>query len=1084
MSNSQKTISGLISTQLPDFIRADNPKFQRFVELYYSWLEKNNPAGIDSTAGNTVFHAMQIGDYRDIDETPDEFVRYFKQEILPHVPEGASLDLRKLLKSAREFYSKKGSDESLRWLFKVLFDENIEVNYPKEQILKVSDGKWKIPKAFRITASETNKNVDVNLLEKRLVTGLTSGATCFIESANRSIDVTSGREVIEIYISNIRRFFENGEFISVNYVDETGTNRTFVEKIIGTISNIRIDSNIKTDPQQKRRGLLYNVGDPVVITGGLALTDEAQDGIAIVGNVSVGSIEAVTTVFPGYGYLQYPPNTEVIVLRSVSDDPNANASTDLRVQAINATSNLSNSQRTFLESITYDMTVIEYVGDTAINTANIIPFTTNNRNIVLNLTETNSTTVYNNDEEVWADGTNFFTANFRGKIATSNSSGFGQGGAPFTGSLHIYDVANTGALSTILTGKSIFTKNTSKNLVFNSIVSNGVPANADSKMAQCFTFRTANTGGIALVSVVNGGYGFRSEPTLDIASHYDTQISENYNYITERENKRAYWQTFSDLGQIAHVYIENPGSGYANGDTIRFVGRGYGGNANVVVNGTGSIVSVNIIDRGEGHTVRPNCVITSANGSGAVLTGYLFGDGFQSTIDTSAIGRIRDLRLIYRGFDYVATPNVSLKVVDAVILPILETQNFIEQEYIYQGSSLETSTFRANIKFYNATTGVLRLYNYSGTLNPAVTLKSANGVQCNVNTAARVPAPAQYPALAIANGLNNPMYYGDGRARAIASFANGLIQFDGFFLNSDGFLSSDKVLQANSIYHNFSYIIQSEKSLSEFENPLKNIIHPAGLEVISKTVIKSSVSGDSENFANVNLIMPINSSSTVTVSNSYANVVTGSNTAFLVPAYKANVGDLFMIVDTSYPLRTQSKVISNVVSNTSLQIFGDFIYIGQGKLTTNSGNSVVQVVGTTNALSQFIAANDQIRTNVRNMLLSGTVNVSGNTITGNGTQFVGNVFTGSEVTVNNEVRTVQTVTNATSLVVNTAFTYAATNKYINANSIIVKTVSAISGNNLVMNSAIFANATNLVYQVVPNYASAGYNYKIVTLTSE
>lgn len=1092
MSAAEKTVSALIASQLPDFIRADHPKFQRFLELYYQWLEQNNPNGISNTAGNTIYNAMQIGNYRDIDDTPSEFLKYFKDELLPYVPENASLDIRKLLKSAREFYNKKGSDESLRWLFKVLFNENIEINYPKEQIFKASDGKWIKPRAFRITVSETNKNVDVNLLEKRLVTGNNSGATCLVESANRSVDLTSGREIIEIYISNIKRFFENGEFITIDYEDENGTERTFSEKIIGTISNIRVDSNIRTDPQQRRRGLLYNVGDPVVVTGGLALTAEAEDAIAIVGNTTVGSIEAVTVVFPGYGYLAYPPNTEITVLRSIGDDPNANLSTDLRLLGLNLTANTANSQRNFIEPITYSKTVIEYAKDVDIGNANIAVFTVNNRNVLLNVTENNSGIDFDNFEEVWANGNNYFDALFTGKIATANGGSggpFGGGGAAATDELLIYDIANNGTITDILTGAQINTKNTSKAFAFNSQTTYLVPANANSKIIQCIDFETLNTGGVALISVVNGGFGFRSEPILDVTSHYDTQISENFSYLTEESSKKQFWQVFKDLGQVAHVYINNPGTGYANGDTITFVGRGYGGNAIVNVNSSGAIVNVAILDRGEGHTVRPNCEITTSGGSGASLTAYLFGDGFDYTIDTSAIGRVRDIRLVYRGFDYVATPNVSLKVVDTVILPIGEAQEFIEQEYIYQGSSLENSTFRANVKSYNRTTGLLRLYNYSGSLDTTVSIISANDVTCNVNTAANVPAPAQYSSGVIATGLPNPMYYGNGRARANALFANGLIEFNGFFLNSDGFPSADKVFQDDTIYHNFSYIVQSEKNLQEFETPLKNIVHPAGLEVLAKTILKSASNTESDSSSNVNLILPINTTSTIVVSNVYSNVVTGTNTAFEVAAYKANVGDLFFILDNINTLRTQSKTISSVNSNTELEIYGDFIYIGQGKIKTNTGNVVLQISGNVNTVSSFIATGDEIRVNVTNVRLDGTVNVTGTTVSGNTTganttYFVGNVVVGSEITVNNEIKTVTVVTDDNTLTVNSAFTNDAEDKYINANSVLLKTVSSISGNNLTVNTAIFANISNLVYQVIPDYSSVGYSYKIVTLTSD
>ena len=1085
MAASEKTISSLIKTQLPDFVRADHPKFKRFLELYYQWLETNDPAGVSPEGGNTVYQAMNISDYRDIDQTPDDFIRFFKQELLPYFPENTALDIRKILKSAREFYSKKGSIESVKWLFRALFNEEIEINFPKEQILIASHGKWKKPKAFRITVGETNKFVNVKLLEKRLVTGSISGATCVVESANRTIDPDTAKEIIEIYISNIKRYFNNGEYVNINYTDENGIDRVFSEKIIGTISNIYLDSNIKTDPQQNRRGLLYNIGDPVVITGGLDLVSEAQHAIAYVGNVTTGSIEAVTTLFPGYGYTAYP-TTEVLVLRSAGDSPTSNANTDLRVIALNLTSNLTSSQATFIEEISFDKSVIDYLGDTVIGSANLAEFTTNNFNALLNVTETNSGVMFNNYEQVWANGTNYFDALFTAKIATSNSAGpFSHGGPAATGGLLLYDIANNGPLATILAGQHIYTKNTAKSFTYNSITTSPVPANANSQIFQCLRYSTINTGGIALITVNDGGAGFRSAPAIQLKSEYNTILSENYSFGTPGRTNNI--QTFKDLGQIAHVYINNGGSGYANGDSITFSGRGYSGSAYVTVNGSGTITKVTLTDRGEGHLVRPVCVINTSGGSGAVLTAYLFGDGFDSVVSTSRIGRIRDIKLQYRGYDYSSKPNVSLRVIDTVINPISELDKLIEQEYVYQGTSLATSTFRANVGIYSRDTNLLRLYDYSGTLDTTKDLISANGLHCNVNTSVNVAAPTQYPTDVIATGLPNPMYYGDGRAKALAAFANGLIEFNGFYINTDGFVSADKVLQDGRVYHNFSYVINSNKDLTEYKSTLKNIAHPAGLIPISKRIIGSEFDAISESIPQVNYIKPPNPDSNVQIANSYSNVVTGNGTAFTVASHKVNVGDLFIISDSGNPLRSISKIITNIDSNTQLRIQGDFIYVGQGKATTNSGNNWLSVSGATNALSDFIQNGDEIRMNLTSVTVTGTVNISGSTVTGNTTganttHFVGNVVVGSAVTVNGETRIVTVVSNDSSLTVNTAFSHAATNKYLVANSIIIKTVSSISGNNLIMNSAYFATKTSLVYQVVPNYSSADYDYKIVTLT--
>ena len=1153
MAVSEKTISALIGSQLPDFIRADHPKFQRFVELYYQWLENNNPSGISNTAGNTVYHAMNIGKYRDIDETPDEFIRYFKQEILPYFPEQTALSTEKILKSAREYYSKKGSDESLKWLFRALFNEDIEILYPKEEILIASDGKWAKPKAFRIIVSESNKNVDVNLLEKRLIVGTESGATCVVESANRTIDKTNGKEIIEIYVSNVKQYFNNGERIRIDYVDQFGVQKVFLERIIGTLSNIRIDSNIKTDPTQRRRGLFYNIGDPVVVTGGLGITGDANDAVAIVGNVTLGSIESVTTRFPGYGYRLYS-NTEVIVYRNTGDDPRANMFTDLQVTVLNQTDSSSNSQRDFLIPITYDRSVIDYMADTVISDTDYDVFTQNNRNVILNVTETDRDDFYANAEQIWANGTNFLDARFSGKIATPNNTIFGvSGGVENTGEILIYDVKLQGvdSIATALNGAQLQTRNTDKVFIVNSIVGDFVPANSQSQLVQCFDYVTENTGGIALISVINGGAGFRQAPRLGIESHYDTQLSSLYSYEDEKQLKKTHWQTFKDLGLIAQVRIIDGGRGYSAGDTISFNGRGYGGSAVVQSVGSGGrITSITITDRGEGYLARPEVHVTRQsptyttlsgtaniqvgsnlvigtgttfagsaaannrqlirvnneirrvvsvinnthlyvnsdfkttatgaaiqrqNGVEPVLIGYLFGDGVENIVNTSAIGRIKDLRLIYRGFDYVATPNVSMKILDTVINPIPTENVFTETEFVYQANldqdptaSISNPTFRANVKSYNKETGVLRLYDYSGAFSNTIDLISANGVYCNSNVLMNVPAPEQYPSQVIADGLPNPMRYGNGLAKAKAFFANGLIEFNGFYLNTDGFVSADKVLEDGKIYHNFSYVIESEKNLVDYETTIRNIAHPAGMAMISKTLSRNDIERTIEHFANATYILSRNrtegvAAATVAVSNSRSNVVTGSFTTWVsdptdVSLYantRVNVGDLIIIDDDSDDIITPevarlpiSKVISKINSNTELEVYGDFVYRGQGLVSSNT--MFLRILGASNTVGNQVMA-------LPNSRYDGLY--PGN-LAPNPEQPV--ISQNNIIRIGGEVREVISVTNGIHFVVNSNFT---TDSTIRALEVLSNTRLVVAGNANIL-SEIIKTGDNVSLNIV------------------
>ncbi len=138
-----------------------------------------------------------------------------------------------------------------------------------------------------------------------------------------------------------------------------------------------------------------------------------------------------------------------------------------------------------------------------------------------------------------------------------------------------------------------------------------------------------------------------------------------------------------------------------------------------------------------------------------------------------------------------------------------------------------------------------------------------------------------------------PHFYGDGKAKANAEFLAGLIKYDGFYLNTDGFISADKKLQDKDYYHNFSYEIQSEKSLDEYKETIFRLAHPAGMDLKSKFVIKETqddiITIKSNTFTQ-------NSVGTTNVNTSYtSNIVYGNTSAFLS---NVNVGDIIIINST------------------------------------------------------------------------------------------------------------------------------------------------------------------------------------------
>jgi len=123
---SRNKLSTLVSRQIPEFVREDYPTFVAFVEAYYEWLQ------------------TQLVDYpaaRDLDNTLDDFVQYFKRELAYNLP-NIIQDDRFYIERIKDLYLAKGSEASYKLLFKLLYNKEVQLSYPGQQLLRASDGRW------------------------------------------------------------------------------------------------------------------------------------------------------------------------------------------------------------------------------------------------------------------------------------------------------------------------------------------------------------------------------------------------------------------------------------------------------------------------------------------------------------------------------------------------------------------------------------------------------------------------------------------------------------------------------------------------------------------------------------------------------------------------------------------------------------------------------------------------------------------------------------------------------------------------------------------------------------------------------
>jgi len=160
--NIYRKISPKIEMQFPGFIREDGPQFVSFLKGYYQFAEKQGMA-IDAIRG--------LQDNQDIDRSLDMFIAYFRREFMPNIPKYVMADQRLMAKYIREFYRTRGSDKSFRTIFRAMFNKEIELYYPGQDILRASDGRWVRETVIRVGTPYNNVPT---VMAGTTVTGLTS----------------------------------------------------------------------------------------------------------------------------------------------------------------------------------------------------------------------------------------------------------------------------------------------------------------------------------------------------------------------------------------------------------------------------------------------------------------------------------------------------------------------------------------------------------------------------------------------------------------------------------------------------------------------------------------------------------------------------------------------------------------------------------------------------------------------------------------------------------------------------------------------------------------------------------------------
>ena len=242
----------------------------------------NASATLDDYTVNPVNNIVDLVNFRDPDKAISYFLTNMRDEFLATLPESLNSEVNKrnLIKNIKSLYRSKGTQKGHELFFRLLFNEQSETLYPREEMLKTSDGQFDSKKIMRVIA----RVGDPATLIGRTITGKNSNATALIENLQKFQIGTD--EVTELVLNpdTIQGTFTVGEEIQGTGSD---TDDFFIKADITGIPGTKTIVN---------SGSLYNTNDLITITAG------GEAALFQIGETGAGRLTDLVIDNEGSGY--------------------------------------------------------------------------------------------------------------------------------------------------------------------------------------------------------------------------------------------------------------------------------------------------------------------------------------------------------------------------------------------------------------------------------------------------------------------------------------------------------------------------------------------------------------------------------------------------------------------------------------------------------------------------------------------------------------------------------------------------------------------------------------------------------------
>ena len=873
-------LSTLVENQFPAFYKEEGPKFLAFIKAYYQYLE---------TTGKQQNIQRNLKNYKDIDDTLDEYIQYFRSELMPEIPDDALADKRLLAKRIKDLYTTKGTIDSYKLLFKILYDEDVEINFPADQMLKVSDGDYRIDRYL-----VTHHDPRAYTLIGKTIKGTDSQAEGLVEDVKRL--VAKNRDIDQILLSNVKGSFNHLEAIQLKGVPNSYA--PIVECGIRRVT-------VATGGGEYRKGDIVDIISSKTGAFAKAVVTDTSD---LQSKVNFNLVDG------GSGYVS-SEESEGTILEYVGGDGTAPASFRIFAGDLTDTFALSLCTNKFIANTVFGATAprVAYA-DSSLGIMNT------HANTLLGSPDFG----FRESDESLSEKQNFRT-NANAVIVLENTSDPGvvvgdslfgvtsSANAIVKGIRRTYDATVDNVILAVDTFKNFQGSETVKKATSTGTTVGTVKA-TDGFFANTIGYhviQVANTdggGGITqgdeIVGIKSGAFGVVKR-ILDITASnqydHDGDSTPDRKIITMQvtANTTANVSSQFDAGPM-RAFIEKEGVRKVNSSVI--VGNNVSQSSNTLVenihtrlsdsltfinNTVGTIARLSNRLGGQNFTVAPKVVAQHRNVAAlGIGEAYLtvqydnanFGTGVNSISSLDTNDRLEQASTGAKG--NIMAVGQTIQHANTTYQTILRLwQDDLQRKpgnIIWETGTTATKHFTDASRSTLAGTGAVKIVSIQdeGVLGENAVITADIGANGSIKSARVIDSGFSYKP------KETITFSSSGRVNAIQ--ATGLITIDGI-ANAEGYYASTRghvssargFIQDSNFYQEFSYEVEASIALTRYRDVALRLIHPAGQKFFGKFKVSTNAMSQS---VSTSLIRTRKVATGTIAINNNANTITGTDT--------------------------------------------------------------------------------------------------------------------------------------------------------------------------------------------------------------